>query len=151
MARDEVDSLHQALEEAQKRAKSLEGRLREEMELREHEEGLRREEALKRERAEAEAWKVAEDLWQAREFTDVANAARVSAEGDAETLRVTVGEVRRELEEAQASEEALRLECQRLAALVSEVARITSDAMSGLRARFPLLPSDSKASLVPLF
>ena len=72
----------------------------------------------------------------------MANAACVLAEGDVETLRAAVGEVRRELKEAQASEVALRSECQQLAALASKVARITSDALSGLGARCPPLPSD---------
>ena len=72
----------------------MEGRLQEEMLLRETEEGLRREEALKRECAEAEAQKNAEDLEEAREFVDAANAAWVSMKGDVETLRAAVGEVR---------------------------------------------------------
>ena len=65
--------------------------------LRECEEGLWREEALKREHVEAEAQKATEDLQEAREFADAANAARVSAEGDVEILR--------------ASEAALHSEC----------------------------------------
>ena len=65
-----------------------------------------------REHAEAEARKAAEDLREAKEFADAANTARVSAEGDVDTLRVAVVNMQRELEEARVSEGALRLECQ---------------------------------------
>ena len=62
-------------------------------------------------RAEAEVRKAAQDLREAREFADAANAARVSTEGDVDTLRVAVGNMQRELEEARASKGALCLEC----------------------------------------
>ena len=95
---------------------------------------------LKRECAEVEAWKAAEVLREAMEFADVANAARVSAEGEIKTLQTTVVEAQRELEEAQALEGALRSECQQLATHALEVARITFDAIRKLGARCPPLP-----------
>lgn len=59
----------------------------------------------------------------------------MSAEGDVETLRAAVSEVRRKLKGAWAPEVTLRSESQQLAALASNIARITSDAMSGLGTR----------------
>ena len=104
-----------------------------------------------RECAEAKARKAAEDLQEAREFADLANAALVSAEGDVNTLQAAVGNMQRELEQARASKGALRSECQQLTVLALEVARITFDALSGLGAWCPPLPSDSEASVMPLF
>ena len=95
MAHDEVEGLRQALEEARKRAESAE-----EMVLHEREEA-----------------KATEDLREAREFADAANIACVSAKGDVDTLRAVMGNMQRELEEAQASEEAPRSECQHLMVL----------------------------------
>ena len=66
---------------------------------------------MKREGAEAEAQKAIEDLWEARESADAANTARVSAEGDVETLQAAMGEVEQELKEFQLSEVALHSEC----------------------------------------
>ena len=67
-------------------------------------EGRLLEEMVIRERAEAEAWKAAEDLREAKEVADAANAAHVSVESDADTLRAAVVDIRRELEEVRASE-----------------------------------------------
>ena len=125
------------MEEARKWAEFMEGRLHEEMVL--------------RERAEAEVRKAAEDLQEAREFADAANTARVSIEGDVDALRTAVGNMQRELEEARTSEGALCSKCQQLMVLALEVAWITSDALSGLGARCPPLPSDSEASVMLLF
>ena len=85
-------------------------------------EGHLHEEMVLHERAEAEAWKATEELREAKEVADAANAARVSAKSDVDTLRVAVVNMRRELEEVRASEGALCLECQLLTALASEVA-----------------------------
>ena len=93
MACDEVEGLHQALEDARKWAESAEGRLQEEMAL--------------RERAEVEAQKAAEHLREVREFADAANATRVSTEGDVDTLWAVVDNVQQEQEEARVSEGAL--------------------------------------------
>ena len=134
---DEVEGHHQALKEARKQAESTEGHLEEEMVL--------------HERAEAEARKAAEDLREVKEVADATNATRVSIESDVDTLREVVVNMRRELEEVQASEGALRLECQQLTILASKVARITFDTFSGIGARCPPLPSDSEASVMPLF
>ena len=125
MARDEVEGHHQALDEARKRVESAKGCL--------------------------QARKAAEDLWEVREVADVANAARVSAEGDADTLRASVVNMQRELEEARASKGALCSQCQQLTVLVSDVAWITSDVLSGLGAQCLSLPSNSEASVMPLF
>ena len=50
------------------------------------------EEVSKRERVEAESRKATEDLLEAREFADVANIARVSAEGEIKALQTAVVE-----------------------------------------------------------
>ena len=72
---DEVEGLHEALEEARKQVVSSEGRLQGETTLHNREEGLRWEEALKWERVEVQARKAGEDYREERGFADVANAA----------------------------------------------------------------------------
>ena len=94
----------------------------EEVARREREEGLRQEEVAWREHVEVEARKTSKALWEAEASIEAAVTTHMSAEGDAQVLRIMVAEVQCELGQAWVVEETLCTEHHGLAEHALEVA-----------------------------